>query len=482
MKKILFILMTATVLVSCEDFLLEEPKGKLAGNEILQNSAEGLDLALNGAYVHLTGQNWSSGFNTMAQQSVGMGAEDITTNTWDADNIAFDNLSRTNTQGRMDQIWRGCYGAIQSTTLVIGNYPSSKDAEINVDPIAGEAYFLRAFSYYWLVRLWGNIPLFETITDYQVDPKTITTSTPAEVYNVIISDLEMAISKLPNLKRDPGRPNKGSAKALLADVYLTMAGWPLKDNSHLSDAASLASELMTEKGAYGFDLVADFASLWVNGANSVGSPEEIFAFHFNADADWTTGSSLYGQSNDLNAGGWTDVFPELYFFNTFPAGARHDATFMTVIDGAPWQNHWNGHPGYKKFADASRGWVTSASHMMIRYAHVLLIYAEASARANNTVSAESYAAINAVRHRAGLADLSGLSVQEFINAVINERKWEFAGEGTTRWFDLTRLEKVSEANSNKDPNDHQIVGSTATDNYYLDIPYSETVLMPGLGK
>lgn len=247
MKKILFILITAMVLVSCEDFLVEEPKGKLAGNEILQSSAEGLDLALTGAYVYLTGQNWNSGFNTMAQQSVGMGAEDITTNTWDADNIAFDNLSRTNTQGRMDQIWRGCYGAIQSTTLVIGNYPSSNDAESNVNPIAGEAHFLRAFSYYWLVRLWGNIPLFETITDYQVDPKTITTSTPAEVYNVIISDLEMAISKLPNSKRDPGRPNKGSAKALLADVYLTMAGWPLKDNSHLSDAASLASEVMAEK-------------------------------------------------------------------------------------------------------------------------------------------------------------------------------------------------------------------------------------------
>ena len=86
---------------------------------------------------------------------------------------------------------------------------------------------------------------------------------------------------------------------------------------------------------------------------------------------------------------------------------------------------------------------------LIRYAHVLLIYAEAQARANGSADSDAYDAVNAIRQRAGLAPLSGLSNTDFINSVVQERAWEFAGE-YTRWFDLVRLEMVESANANKD--------------------------------
>jgi hypothetical protein len=104
--------------------------------------------------------------------------------------------------------------------------------------------------------------------------------------------------------------------------------------------------------------------------------------------------------------------------------------------------------------------------------------------ANGAPSNEAYAAINAVRARAGLTDLpAGLSKDNFREAVINERGWELAGE-FSRWFDLVRTEKVEEMNapSMKDPLDLQPAGPITKSNYLAPIPYSEILLNPKLSK
>ena len=112
--------------------------------------------------------------------------------------------------------------------------------------------------------------------------------------------------------------------------------------------------------------------------------------------------------------------------------------------------------------------------------HVLLIYAEAQARAAGTPSSEAYTAINAVRQRAGLAELpGGMTGAAFANAVVNERAWEFAGEWN-RWFDLVRLELVEAANANKGAGDLQPAGPITKARYWMPIPGADAVMNPNL--
>jgi hypothetical protein len=117
--------------------------------------------------------------------------------------------------------------------------------------------------------------------------------------------------------------------------------------------------------------------------------------------------------------------------------------------------------------------------VMIRYAHVLLIYAEAQARSSAAPSPEAYAAVNAVRLRAGLGELAtGLNSAAFADAVVDERAWEFAGEWS-RWFDLVRLEKVEAANASKDPGDLE-PGEITKEKYWLPIPGADAQMNPNL--
>lgn len=182
-------------------------------------------------------------------------------------------------------------------------------------------------------------------------------------------------------------------------------------------------------------------------------------------------------------GGWDDFFVELTFFNKFPAGVRKDVTFHTTLtlpDGTtePWQNDAVKHPYYAKFRlpDNALVWQTSGTTPLMRYAQVLLIYAEAQARSEGSVNSQAYDCINAIRARAGLSNLSGLSSADFISAVVSERGWEFAGE-YCRWFDIVRLQMLPQVNAARDPAEIPIIGPIK---YTLPIPTSDAQLNPNL--
>lgn len=462
---------------SCENLLLEEPKGLVTGENAV-NSVEGLQAVLSGAYRPMQ-NNFTSGYTWSAMQAVGMGGDDLTTHP--ASNKAefrqLDQFNVSDLNSRMTAIWNGGYKSIQGSNNIINNYKLAPQGP-KVNQILGEAYFLRAFNYYWLVRIWGDIPLI-TSPNYSEEIKTISKSKPAEVYKLIESDLNQAINLLQITKTQPGRSSKGAAKALLADVYLTQSGWPLKDASKLPLAASLAKEVIDNKASFNFDL-ATYSTLWTNTIQNTPTKEEVFALQNCGSCSWSNGNSMYGQSPQPgDEGGWDDYFPEINFFNSFPEGPRKEAYFYTSFKNntIPWTKSVTKHPYYKKFMVPGQ-WFTSQSLILMRYAHVLLIYAEAKAKSGGPDQA-AYDAVNAIRSRAGLPALSGLSTNEFIEAVINERAWEFAGEGTSRWFDLTRLERVEAANANKDPNELKLLGPVKV---YLPIPASEVALNPNLGK
>ncbi|UYQ92638.1 RagB/SusD family nutrient uptake outer membrane protein [Chitinophaga horti] len=480
MKK-LYIIAAFIIATGCSKQLEEAPQGLVIGSEGLSSEA-GLEAALTGAYGSLL-IPWESGFTTVGQIAMSMGGDDVTTHPGSnkEEFREYDRFNVSSLNGRMVPIWRGCYKAIQSTTNIINNYTGVKDGnKATIKVIVGEAYFIRGLCYYWLTRSWGEVPIIPS-EKYSSEYLSLKKSPIQDVYKLVEADLAKAEEWVPNTRRAPGRPNKGSVKALLADVYLTQGGWPVKDQSKYALAAAKAKEVIDNKATYGFDLHQDgFLKIFAGNTK-----EDVFAFY--TRGQWITYNSFYGLSTmPEDEGGWSDYFPEIKFFNDFPEGPRKEATFSTTftVNGAPlaWQNTTTKHPYYKKFtiqSGAKNTYMSNNPIIMIRYAHVLLTYAEALARSGAAPDDVAYTALNAVRSRAGLLPLAGLTTPDFIEAVVNERKWEFAGEWT-RWFDLVRLERVEEANAVKDPADLTPAGAITKEHYLLPIPGADAQVNPNL--
>ncbi len=288
-----------------------------------------------------------------------------------------------------------------------------------------------------------------------------------------------------NTKPSPGRASKGSAKAILAEVYLQMAGWPLNQTDKYALAASTAKEVIDNEDLYGFGLVEDFADLWpTETSNNDGNKEEVFALNF-WGGEWYNGNAVYGlPARPSDEGAWDDYFSELTFFNEFPEGYRKDLTFQTELDdGTPWQQFSTARPYFKKLQGDSPNWLNALSLPLERMAEVYLVFAEAQVMATgNNADPEALEAVNKIVRRGhGLPiDTPDPSV-DWTSAtqdqIVQEKAWEFAGE-YCRWFDLIRLQKVEEVVAKKHPDDLQPLGPIE---YYVPLPASETLANPNLG-
>lgn len=481
MKNIFVLCLLLAVMPGCKKFLKEDPKGILTGDAAI-STVEGLNAQLAGAYSTVIG-NWGYGFATAAAIAMSMGGDDLCTHPGlnKQSFREFDQFSVSSLNDRMTLLWNGLYKTIQSSNNIISNYSNVNGDKATVDEILGEAYFLRGFSYYYLVRWWGKIPLVLTAT-YSEDLLKMTSSSTADIYKQIESDLQQAETLVGNSKVDPGRVNKGTVKAYLADVYLTESGWPMKDASKLALAAAKAKEVIDNKATYGFDLyTGGFGKIFAGGTS-----EDVFTLFTDNNV---TGNYFYGMSGmpgDEN--GWDDYCSEINFYLDFPAGERKDATFLTSVtvngNTIQWQDFAIHHPYYQKFkiqtgADPLN-YSSASPIILMRYTEVLLDYAEATGRLG-TPDADAYAAVNAVRNRAGLADLTaGLSSDDFTKAILDERSWEFAAEWH-RWFDLIRSETVGAANANRAAGEIALIGDPNDQkNWLFPIPAVESSINPNL--
>lgn len=484
MKKITIIIL-AILWNGCSDFLEEDLSGQLVGNSAL-NTVQGLEAALTGAYKGL-GHTWAYGFFHSTGVSVTMGGDDVTTHAASNKQSAreFDQFAVSSANGNAAAIYNGCYKTVQGANNILNNYQNTIGDEAVINQIVGEAHFLRAFAYYWLIRMYGSIPLITT-AEYSEELLTVEKSDAAAVYALIEQDLLKAEQLMADNKRDPGRPNRGSAKALLADVYLTQAGWPIKDNSKYASAAAKAKEVIDDKERYGFDLVPTFEELFANDPSIPTLPEYVFQLSSYINSGQATNVTYGVAAMPGEQSGWDNFFAEINFFNDFPAGPRKDVTFRTqfkLADGTtiPWEESQTKHPYYSKFW-VKGDEVTVASNLpmvFMRYAHVLTIYAEAKARSSGPDQL-AYDALNALRVRGGSAPVSALAAADFAQAVVDERAWEFAAE-STRWFDLVRLEMVESANANKHAWDLRPISAITKEDYVFPLPLSEVLANPNLG-
>ncbi len=492
----LFLLSAVAVVLTFESCaeLDEDPAVSRLAPGSYSNQAE-LELGVTGIYSQLrNASQWSTFFVS------GWSGDDITTHKASnkADFREFDQRSVSPENARVVNNWRDIYAMVRAANSVLEN---AKDLELPdqdaQNRLLGEVYFLRGTMFFHLTRVHGRIPLPLT-AEPELD---ISRSSQVEVYTQIESDLLQAENLLPEIY--PGvlagapRPNSGTARAMLARLYLDWGGFPAKDASKYAMAASSAKQVMDNSAAHGFALVEDLEDLWK------------LENRFNSEGVWTIAYCVdcglhnrkFGKlGNPSDLFGWQETFAEIRFFEDFPEGPRKEATYRTEHD---WENFTDQtNPVFKKIVGPDGDiplseFNTNRNDLFMRYAEVLLIYAEASGRAGN-VTSEAWEALNMIRRRAeglpfGTPD-AGVDVTsgDIAELAFTERKWEFAGEWI-RWNDLVRMERVEQALSNRDPqvsmNDagqllnvsNPIIGSLGTDNYFAPIPQNEIKLNPNLG-
>ncbi|CAM4160615.1 Starch-binding associating with outer membrane [Pedobacter westerhofensis] len=340
--------------------------------------------------------------------------------------------------------WANSYNAIANANLAIERIPA-----INMDAtlkkrMLGEAAFFRAFYYFHLVRIYGDVPLLLKSVNAS-SPELYPERAPqASVYDAIVSDLTTAeASGLPTADVS-GKLNIGAVKSLLASVYLTMAGYPLQKTENYQKAADKANEVITS-GAY--RLFTTYADLRNKANKNLG--EFIFQNQYQVGIN-TSGVDQAFLPRSRKITKFSDevgaVTPAPEFYNSYEAGdlrAKEQqfyfSSYVSVLTG---QTVSFGSQYIFKFFDTEAA-STAQSDLnwtFIRYPEVLLIYAEASNELGGPTQA-AYNAVNLIRTRAQLPNLSGLAQGTFREAIWREKYHELAYENKV-WFDMVRTRKV----------------------------------------
>lgn len=344
------------------------------------------------------------------------------------------------------------------------------------DVLMAQAKFLRAYNCFMLVRMFGALPLLTEDTQDPINAK-ISRSPVADVYNLIVSDFTEATNKLPAAwpAAQQGRPTSGAAKGLLAKVYLTMSTAPLNDVSNYQKAADLAKQVMQE-GKY--SLVPDITKAF--SLETKYGPEMMWSFNSNY-ADINTDPQIYKPGL---LGGWGDFRVQREWEQLYPAHPRKNAYLLIEIDGknyTEWPDEQN--PFIKKFMYDKQDDFDNYSSIMnmpiIRYADVLLIYAEAANMANGSPTQEAVDAVNQVIDRANghLENplhpklTAAMTKEAFDAAVIEERNQELCFE-YDRWFDLIRKRILKEKSI------PSIQQNFTEDDYLFPIPDNDIQLNP----
>ncbi|MDJ1504199.1 RagB/SusD family nutrient uptake outer membrane protein [Xanthocytophaga agilis] len=342
-------------------------------------------------------------------------------------------------------VWQNCYRGIERANWVIDRVPSIAMETTRRDQIVAEAYFLRAFFHWMLAKNFGSVPIKTNPTLSEADAYT-PKSELADVYTQIYNDLEKAEAALPSYSAaiPTGRPSLEVAAALHAKAALYDQKWPV--------ALQKAQEVINS-GKY--KLLPDVQQVYGAANEQVGRAENMWAFESESVSGGRSSQimSLYGPRNsdgpEYGKSSFGSIFAYQAFFDSFEANDKRrqllDTNYINVQGKVVHQKDITPVTTQgvlvKKYQDPnSNGGSAAANIPILRMADVYLIAAEAEAHLNGATTT-AYQYINIVRARAGLDDLAeGLSQDAFIDAVLQERSWEFFAEGD-RWYDLTRTNK-----------------------------------------
>ena len=436
-------------LTSCGDFLDEDPKGQL-NPDTFYTIEDDYTAGVNTLYdkVNQT-QSWT---NPMYPQWQG---DDITANPGSNKQAcaALDAFDSDGANKGVTEAWTQHYAVIKTANLIIEGSEKFPGDKAKIATALGNAHFWRAYSYYYLVRVFGKLPIITktNIEQFDAQPSEI-----EKVYELIVQDLKDAINELPTgYDKEPARlfgvdvwATKQAAQSTLAAVYMSMAGYPLnKGTEYYKLAAELAKDVITNNGTYGFILNQDWKDVYSMGNNY--NMETVLGINNDAKGWWDHDSQLSSccRFEGLGDGGWGDAWGEIAFWKRYPEGPRKNAiyapkvTFQETITEKIgdkevkkdkiskavywWELDNNGkpvvdayHPMFTIFtvnADEKgnmlkqpydymginyKGMVNDRRHNLIRYSEVLLWYAESAARAGLSDLTEAKKCLKLVRNRA----------------------------------------------------------------------------------
>lgn len=480
-KNLLLTTFSLIVFSACVD-LEEVPEGVLSPESFFKTESD-FDAALIGITAPMW-QAWSGYTFDWGMMAIpGGGADDVGSS---ADGFApFERFNPDPNSSLVAGAWKIHYSVIGNANALISNADNADGIPVEkLQELVGQAKFWRAFAYFQLTQYFGEVPIITTENVSNADK--VGQSPIADIYAVIVQDLKDAEIGLPASFPERIKPTKWAAKSLLAKVYLTMAGWPLKDASASVLAATKAKEVI-DGGPY--KLEADFKDLWLE-ANNLSNSEYIFFFK-GVPGVWPTdfGSHFHHSTRHPKEGGWGNWHSEATFFNNFPTGYRKDVSFtISWSDGtsfpadvsvpyvAKFRDGGSGIIGYDDDDLAGVAVTGTASYVHMRFADVLLIYAEAAGSTSDGVEA-----LNKIRRRANGLDINipdasvdwpAVGPADFDKAVIDERAWELAFEDK-RWFDLVRRELLVEIKGGEYPHINQNYG-------WLPKPATEVSQIEGL--
>jgi hypothetical protein len=471
MKKIIklpIILVFSLIIGSCsEDFLIEKPT-TFADPELLITDLQSAELYLNGAY-DLTRDNLSHGSQTQdgTLKTTGLanhwgiyGTDEMVPFIWER---TYGELHQHILSAQSPDLyshWAKTYKAINQCNSVINRVGKMTDTAIDADEkkrVVAEAKFLRGALYFWAVQVWENIPLIieETLN---LDDINVKQTTPDKVYEQVVKDLQEVAGVLGD-GQGAGRATKGAAQALLGKVYLQMTGYPLNDASNFA-LAEVQLQQVIDSNVY--DLLEEYN--WVFDLNHEQSEEIIFAWGMHGPSFNSGGQlgSFAGPSGSLeNGAGWGSHFvnPTMEAaYEREDVRRRNNIAYHNANDYTP-EEAFSDDPevvrttnpanmyGWKWHAGSPNNYTsdTPFDNPFIRYADVLLSYAEALHGQGKLTLAVWEQSINRLRRRSNATpiDFVGLSNEEITDAILNERRLEGFLEGW-RKADLIRFGKMEE--------------------------------------
>lgn len=492
----LFAASVLTTTTSCSDFLDEDPKGQMSEANVFKSQAD-LDASIHTIYEKLNQtQSWT---NPMYPQWQG---DDMTANPGSNKQAvaALDVFSSDGENKGVKDAWSQHFALIKACNWVIENASKTPTSQEEINIALGNAHFWRAYAYFYMVRVFGPLPMV-----LKTDPSAtnVAPSSVEEIYNLIVEDLKKAEGWLPTSYSKAPRNHDGvdawvtkqATQATLTAVYMAMAGYPLnKGKEYYALAAAKAKEVIDANGTYGFYNDPVWNHVYSMGHNY--NKETILGI----DNNWNSGSWDHDSEltsccrfEGLGDGGWGDAWGEIAFWKRYPEGPRKDAVYapkITFQDGATitkvcnwWDLDAEGkpvveayHPMFaiytvncdgdnlakEKFAPYNylepnyTNMTNGRRHRLIRYAELLLWYAESTARSGGDLAkAKEY--LREVRKRAvtdyenvTLSDgtkvaIANMTADQLAEACYIEHGWEVAGQWTqmvTRRADEFRMNEL----------------------------------------